>query len=342
MSEEIVPALAQSTPKLMGEHLPGAGYGVVRVEADAIYGGTVARFHMSARRPFRAKVSGEILRLLHGQIEPAGEWIASVGSPQNQEIEAELRGLFHETRVRGTADEGPWCRYGMRFYPFISSSLCLRVVCDEPLVRNLMVHLPNTFARIWYASKVSADSHMVPVSDKSVGKDRSLYLYRSHAEAATFQADIRVRLGGPELAAIVVYPLIYWILALITLAILAREPNPTLVLGALGALFAFMLKEWREARAPQQNTLLTAAYVLAGLGAAAWAGLWRAMHLLGIGWAPLEVTSVLILLIIYLILRDVRRFEFTGLLPKHVEWVWSRLIRQADWEQRQACGSEDA
>jgi hypothetical protein len=342
VSEGVVRALGQSMPKPMRDVPPRPRNGVVRVEADAIYGGTVARLHITDGRPFRVKVSGETLRVLRGEIEPDGEWLASVGSEQNQELQVELLGLFHETSTRRAVGEGPWHRYGMRFYPFISSSLHLRVECGAPLVRNLMVDFPSTFLAIWYARAVRSEPRVTAHFDQSVGKDRSLYLIRWDTEVASFQADFLVRLGGRELAAIVLYPLIYWFLALVTLAVFAWEKNPTLALGGLGALFAFMLREWREARAPQQNTLLTAGYVLAGIIATAWVGLWRAVRVLGVGWAPLVVASALILVILGLIFRDVRRFALTGVLPNHVEWVWTRLVRQADWEQRQAIDSDNA
>jgi len=113
------------------------------------------------------------------------------------------------------------------------------------------------------------------------------------------------------------------------LAVLYPE-SARIISGAVATLWAFMLREWRQAKSPQQNTLLTRGYLVAGVAALLWAALWKAIGPRAALAVPVVIGGA------WWILRISRYFEERGSLPKSLARYWQREIQRADRKQRRA------
>lgn len=311
----------------MSEALQTTG-GVIRLQADAIYAGSLLRVTVQARQPFTVRVTPMPVQIARGLVMTADASVAAVEKDGVYEVDYVTTDAFVETRVKPGTVEGPACRYGMRFFPFFSSTCEASFAFDVPIVTAVILDLPDDYRMISYRSEV-ASRHGLAERLHSFGSPRSSYVFRFVQPTDSCACSILLRLGGQSLTELVRYPLGYWLLAMAGLAVLYPE-STRIISGAVATLWGFMLREWRHAKSPQQNTLLTRGYVAAGVAAGLWAALWKVNGLRAALAIPLVLVSV------WWILRVCRHFEERGELPKTLSSYWQAAIKRTDRSQRNA------
>ena len=298
----------------------------IHLEADSIFAGTLLRVTVRAQQPFAVRVHPEPIELVSGcQDRSTGKCV-----PMQRDgvhlLEYVTTGAFVETQLAPCTEEGPAFRYGMRFFPFFSSTCTATFEFDAPIVRAVLLDIPEEYRTIWYRSLVEGNGESAQ-QQHSLGNLRSTFIFEFERLQASCRCAILLRLGGQRLTELVRYPLSYWLVALVGLAVL-YDASFRIVLGAVSVLWAFMLRQWRQAKAPQRSTLLTRAYVGAGILSLLWATFWKSVGL----WA--SVALPVVFGAAWWGLRVTRFFEENGQLPRRLARHWQRVIQAADRKQR--------
>lgn len=307
----------------------------VEIVAASIYEHSVVTVRFTAATEFRASISGEIISVRRGA--RAGDLFQSHAKDGVHGIELELIGLFQETRIRSTepiADahgETAHKQYGMRFYPLVSSQILGDIRTEVLTVTHVLIDLPDAYRVIWHLAQVTFGDGSRAQLRHGYGPERSRYVFSWKALANgrdKVKLRIGVRLGGPALLRIAQFPVYYAWLALFIVAVASFAEADTVILGAIGAAWLFMLQQWIGSSLPQRSTLLTWLYLCEGLTVAAWGLAWRAF-----GWGaaimvlPIGLASILIL-------RALSFFHHNGRLPPRAERLWHGQVAERTNDQR--------
>lgn len=292
---------------------------IVSASLDALYGSTIVSLRAESAETFRVAVTGTVLRTSIGRIAAAQECASEEQGPGRHVVELEVLDWIVERAVGDEAAQGPENRYGISFYPFVSSYLRGKIVIagvGEPSLQFL-VDVPDTFRLLYAQANVQFDGRRAAEPRHTQGTERSRFIFADGA-AATIDCDVAVRFSAAHLAELVTYPTAYYLLSLAGIGVAALASRLSIAVTALGALWTFMLREWSKAGVPRRQTLLSAAYVMAAVAAGGWTALWE-----GVGvWAALAIPLVAVMAGGLTAAR--RRFDRTGSLPAAVArgWRW--------------------
>ncbi|MCX6901899.1 MAG: hypothetical protein NTW03_00145 [Verrucomicrobia bacterium] len=304
----------------------------LRISGESIYGHSLARAIFTAEEAFTVQLTGSVITLARGKKGDQANQIHAVEQDGSFGIEVDLLGWIQEKAVGESDCPGPQNRYGMRFYPFVSSFFTANITTTGGSISDVILDLPDAYRLIWYGARVIDPSGRMATLSHAYGPARSQYILSwepKPAAAGEFVILVPVRHGANEILKIVNFPVYYFLLSLlgITLAWITTG-KASFVLAAVGATWTFMLKKWSNSNLPQRNTLLTRAYIIAGGIAPVW----------GLAWLGLGLWSLLLVfpigLMIRLVSRSVEEYRLKGGLPRSVAAYWSKRIELADKTQR--------
>jgi hypothetical protein len=292
---------------------------------DAMYGSTVVRLRMEAVERFRARVSGQLLRVTAGNIETANLIQSEETSAQRQVAEVDVIGWLTERPIGDETAQGAANRYGISFFPFVSSFFRGEVdFGGQQLALRLIIDVPDTMRILYAQAHASFDGRGSVEPRHTMAGDRAQFLFVAPADASELSADVALRFGGARLAELVTYPVSYYSLSLVGIAVAALAGTTAIVVTAVGALWTFMLREWSRAAVPRRSTLLSAAYVTAAVTAAVWGALWEVAG----WWAAFATIPVLALVGGFIAAR--RQFDRSGELPSPIRRIWRRRVLRSN------------
>lgn len=301
----------------------------LKIYAESIYLHSISILTFYSAKEFEITLSPEmeIIQLIKGKQKTLKTIISQKGDGKNNIIEVSIIGFFEERKIfLNNYNNELGAHYGMRFYPFISSIIRGTISCSRKF-DHVSIILPDVFRFIFFQSEIKQNDRK-SILRQSYGKDFSNYIFTWKDEfdgisKYVLKTNVPVRLGGRSLLRIIKFPIYYWLVALLGVAILSSTDKASVVIGAVVAAWLFMLQRWDSSSLPQQETILTGLYLIFG----AILGLWGMMWIL-IG----KITSLLIvpiLIVVYIILEAIRLFNETGELPGFfAEWYAKKVIKK--------------
>lgn len=306
----------------------------LEIVAASIYEHSTATVRFTAAAEFRATISGEVVSLRRGA--RSGDLFASQVKDGVHGVELEIIGIFRETRIRSTepvADaqgETAHSRYGMRFYPLVSSQVTGEIRTEVLPLTHVVIELPDAYRVIWHLGHVIAADGTRARLRHGYGPERSRYIFSWTAtKLGPYRLAIAARLGGPALLRIAQFPIYYAWLTLFIVATASFAESITVLFGAIGAAWLFMLQQWNASSLPQRSTLLTWLYVSEATLVALWGGVWRTFEWGGaLLVPPVAVASILVL-------RALSFFHHNGRLPRYAEQYWHRKVARRTTAQRE-------
>jgi len=302
----------------------------VYISADSIYEHSSVEITLTSESPFSVQVSGEIITLSSGKRKPDKPIIEAVKNNGAFQIKVELLRWLEERTVRHTRGLGPQNQYGMRFYPFVSSFLKGSITAQKSAINSVIVDLPDDFRLIWYRATVKSPNGKAAKLDHAYGPKRSKYLFTWAAEdksVGEYAIKIPVRLGGSKILRLAEFPIFYWLLALVGVAIAAVQNKPSILVAAIAGVWTFMLRQWGVSNLPQRTTILTQGYIIAGTVILLWGVIWWKSQF----WGYIMIAPVLI--VTSLLYKSLRKFSYEGVLPELIERYWSKRIAKIDKRQ---------
>ena len=140
------------------------------------------------------------------------------------------------------------------------------------------------------------------------------------------QSDLKV---VNALLKLVQFPVMYWVLALVGVALASLQEHIGLMTAAIVAAVTFMVRQWSGSNLPQRNTFLTHAhaYLCAAVALMTWGVYWRLFQF----WALLLVIPAIAL--IRVVQRASTLYSLEGAIPESLSRYWSRNVARADHEQ---------
>ncbi len=296
---------------------------VVKISSDSIYLDSIATILIIADSQFEAKISGYCIELTKGTHTDSDALISSVEFDNKHQIELKMLGWFNERLVSEKHPHVLMNAYGMRYYPFVSSVIKGNITLHREQIELVLLDLPDAYRLIWNQAKLLDVGSCEATVKHAFTEERSTYVFRwidCSAETQSIDMNVAVRFGGKSLLRTVNFPFIYWFLSLFIISIASMSGNTNVLLASVGGAWVFMLRQWNASNPPQENTLLTHAYLVLGLFIPIWALTWHEIGLWALGWAPLLIGFIRLMNI------STRTFRTEGVLPKIVAEYWLKSV----------------
>ena len=301
----------------------------VYISSDSIYEHSSIELTLISELAFSVKISGRMIVLKSGKANLENT-IQATHNNGVFVVKAELLGWFKERTVKDGQGAGPENKYGMRFYPFVSSYLSGTITIHKSKINSIIVDLPDDFRIIWYGARVVSPNDEIAELDHAYGPERSKYLFwwpSVQESNGDYKIQVPVRLGGSKMLKLAEFPVFYWLLALMGVAIAAAQNKPSILIAAIVGVWTFMLRQWGNSNLPQRTTILTHGYIFAGVTVLLWGIVWWKSQLLG------YLLTLPIFFIAFSIYKCLRQFGYKGVLPRRIEEYWSRQIYRIDRRQ---------
>lgn len=296
---------------------------ILEIRAESIYMHTISALSFHSVDEFEVELSSEIIQIFKGCKKDETNRIKSIQIDENNySVELSVIGLFQEKTIINDNDK-LGNHYGTRFYPFVSSEIKEIVFCSKTINYVILI-LPDTLSPIFNLSLIYQNSEKTVDIRHSREKDCIKYIFFWEKELNgdkdnTIEFSIPLKYGGTSILRMVEFPICYWIIALIGIALL-YDNNVRIVTGAIVSSLLFMLQRWNKSSVPQRNTLLTHLYFLYGCMLAVWGYSW---YLFGL-WALLLCLPIIFVL--YLTLKNVSSYSKYGKLTKFFSEKYAKLI----------------
>jgi len=298
---------------------------VVTLRAESLLSSATVTLEASSPAPFGLVPSGTVLDIGQGRLGDAGSWRSEEAGAGRHVLSLEVLDWMTERAVEDDALNGAAERYGISYFPFVSSYVRGHLELDpgsDPRPLLLVLDVPDEVRPIYRQAHVFHDGELAPEPRHAPAGERSRFIFGAPSPAKHVSVDVAVRFGAARLAELVTFPLYYFALSLGGIAVAALAARPSLVVAAVGALWTFMLREWSHAKVPRRRTLLSYGYGVAALVAALWAIIWEAFEL-----PEGAVAGALVLVLLTFLTRARARFDATGELPRAVRRPWRRWVR---------------
>ncbi|UFS70256.1 hypothetical protein LPW11_20570 [Geomonas sp. RF6] len=296
---------------------------------DSIYSDSLVEITLVSSKPFTVCFNCKIVHVAVGVCSDyVGSRMNSVQKDGSYRIVFHSLGCIKQLSVESPHGDGPHASYGMRWFPFVSSSIQCAITANLAIA-CVVLDAPDAFRLIWYSADVKDPDCNKAMLSHSYAPDRSKYVFMWDDDTAPgeYRISSQIRLGGMILLKALNIPMYYGILTLIGTAA-ASFQSKSLALGAVVAAWLFLLRQWSSLALPQRNILLTRIYQAGGLVIAAWTLMW-----VYCGWAGLSAI-VAISLAYYRLSEVMNDFSFVGRLPPHWEQHWSQSVYVADLSQK--------
>jgi len=295
---------------------------VFKISFESIYMHSLATLEITQNEEFKINFdSWKVIELDYG-IDNSNGKVMSVLDDNKHKIKMKVANFISERTVYEKSAFSFGNHYGMRFFPFISSILNHNFSIDTTNPINFLISVPDKFRFIYYISTINNENFK-----HSYGVSESEYLFElqpinsSHQE---INMNLAIRLGGSNFWGLITFPIVYWIISLLAVGMASIAGNMGVVVGAIAAVWLFILRHWKNSNLPQQDTILTKLYATsAGI-----LGIW------GIGYELLgNISLILIPPVMALILAIFycnRHFNLTGELPLKVAKFFAKRVEQSD------------
>ena len=298
------------------------------IKADSIYQDSIVEISATATRQFKVAFKATILNVISGTLNDKQNCeVVAIEKDGIYILSLQITGWFSEREVYATDETGPHTKYGMRFFPFVSSFLFGNLTTSNLPINTVILDLPDKFRLIWYGAEILNPNNVKGELKHSKGKDRSKYYFLwndQNEQAGQYKFKIPVRIGGAELLRLTYFPAYYYILALCAVTLSAFADKVSILIAAIVGTWTFMLRHWGRSNLPQRNTLLTHLYIIAGIYIFIWGFAWKRFHF----WALFLIIPTVILLVLFF--QSLRKFNLEGILPSIVTKYWSRQIKKID------------
>lgn len=296
------------------------------IKSDSIYMHSTATITMKSDNEFSASINLEIIDLYKGRYDKAHNLLTSEkGDSGRFYIEFLSIGFFQERNAFSEKSCEKTAHYGMRFYPFISSLIKGKFVTSQ-VVNSIIFELPDKFRFIFFKSNVF-QSDSLAILRHSYGDLNSKFIFKWESPIEISNkyetiVNVPVRFGGTSFLRLVKFPIYYWLIALLGVALLSITEKPNVVIGAIATTWLFMLQRWNNSNLPQQFTLLTKFYLIFGVTLGIWGVCWEVFSY----WALLLVLPIGVLSI--LTLKAINHFNLRGYLPDYIaKWNGKKVIK---------------
>jgi hypothetical protein len=312
----------------------------INIKAKSIYMHSLSVIEFVSANKFTVKLSNEIISLELGNLTSNG-YIESIKKENNHIIHLDLIGLFSEREII-TDKENPLNKqlgnhYGMRFYPFISSSIISNITIKNGTVGQIIIELPDQFRWIFFKSNIYQNGKLAQ-RRHSYDADISKYVFDwtnqdyQISKENKLSFDIPIRLGSATLDKLIKFPIYYWIISLFGVFVTAFTEDYRFVIAAVAATWLFMVERWSKSNLPQQNTLLTFFYLIAGFITAIWGA---CMSLKESNLCITFTISIILILLIIVcfvvsLFRLINFFKLKGKLPYKLAYFYSKWIIKGD------------
>lgn len=250
----------------------------IEVALDNIYNHAITKVKCYGCEPFTLNIGQacHIVTIESGTLASGYEFSSIIDKGKNI-LQFSCIGLVTERKFRSGATDTDLNSYGMQYFPFISSEIQIRWSTSGSIIDALSITLPESIRVIWFRQSVERDGSYAQISH-SQGEKESVYTFiwqnSDDLSGMNLSARIPVRLGGREYLTIVSFPLWYYCLSLIGVALLSFQDKPNITFAGVAAAWVLMLRHFTKANVPQMNTVLRDMYVLLGSFLLYWAIFW--------------------------------------------------------------------
>jgi hypothetical protein len=297
---------------------------------DSIYDDSSCRIVMTSFDDFKAEFSGELLKVHTGTLQ-GNALVEAEKDGSRYKIDVDLiRWVFERKIDNSVTGFRTSNQYGMRFFPFVSSSIKGHIAVKNNKISVAIIELPDKYRFIRTGIEVffGKSGNTRTLHDR--GEDKSRYIFlpddRENLEDR-LNVDIPVRLGGNALLRITEFPIYYGIISFLAVALAALTKDGRVVVASLVAVYSFMLRHWLNSNPPQRSVLLTNLYTFTGIVLVIWGLAWFFLSY----WAGCLLPVILWMFMKYL--KAVRGFSFTGMLPNWLQDYWQSQIDKAEAKQ---------
>lgn len=295
----------------------------VNISADSIFLDSLATISMVSPSPFDVEINNTIIDITKGFLSATLNAIQSVESDGRHVVEVVVTEMFKEKLVSDNYTKNLKNAYGMSFYPFVSSLLDSKIIVSNQPINIVLLDLPDSYRILWSKANVVDGNSYKAFLRHAFGLERSKYIFRwseRGKESNSIQLAIPLRLGGKALLRITNFPFMYWLLSLFIIAIASTSDKTSILLASVGAAWIFMLRQWNLSNVPQENTLLTHAYLVHGLFIPIWAASWHYYSNWALAWLPIVIAFI------YAIQVSTHRFKRDGMLPRSIAEYWLKAV----------------
>jgi hypothetical protein len=300
------------------------------------YAFSTVRICAAAEHPFSLDVSPAHVYTTKRGFTEGSSLVHSAGADGLWEIDADITGVFAQLPVRAGEElrygRGPGierAEYGVRFYPFFSSVLKLRLAVSRGL-RSVTVEDRAEVRLLWdRASQLRHDGsteQLVRAHSPSGWRQT----FRYSPAAPTVELTVPVVASRRFLFRVVVFPLVTFAGSLVAVFAAHVLLDSEAVVAALGASATLLLREAVQSERAHQANLGNALLGVEGLLVLAWAA--------GLTLLP---TAVMIGIAVVLVAAGVSlvgltgRFEYVGRLPWPLASTWARAATALErWRAR--------
>lgn len=306
------------------------------LSTDSIYQGAICHLTASAEHQLSLSTNAKTLAYIKGSSSDTG--IVSADDKGKHQIEITLLNSIKE-KSTGYSDSGSASRYGMSYFPFISSRFSLEITVSDKL-SDITFELPSSFRIIWVSAIATAPSGEKAFLSTSYGEKISTYVFSwlNAQSEGTYTINFDVRTGGPGLLRAAYFPIYYYFIALCAVAAAGAAKELNVLFGATGAAWVFFLRHVNTCDIPRRNVLLFWATFLLAVFLPVWGIAWKLNSyfysqldkiIIAIGLTEITIVMTIILAI----LRAVRLFEEKGVLPKWMNRLWGYFVKRSEERQ---------
>jgi hypothetical protein len=290
----------------------------IEVALDNIYSHAIAKVKCYGCEPFTLNIgqASQIITIESGTLG-SGYELSSVIDKGKNILQFSCMGLVTQKKFRSGAEDTNLDSYGMQYFPFVSSEIQIDWSTSNSAIDAFSIALPDSFRVIWFRQCVERNGSCAQISH-SQGQKESVYVFNWQnsdelSGTVNLSARIPVRLGGREYLSIVSFPLWYYCLSLIGVAILSFQDKQNITFAGVAAAWVLMLRHFTKANAPQMNTVLRDIYLLLGSFLLFWAIFWVLA-----GFAALFLLLPIVLgAWVYSVVS--KEFNIEGILPERLE-----------------------
>jgi hypothetical protein len=298
----------------------------VVIKSDSIYMHSLATITMKSDNEFSVSTNLEIIDLYKGKNNKTHNLLTSEkGDSGRFYIEFLALGFFQERNAFSDNNCEKVAHYGTRFFPFISSLIKGKFVASQ-IINSIMFELPDKFRLIFFQANVIQNNSLATLRH-SFGDLSSKFVFtwkNSIEKSDNYETivDVPVRFGGTSFLRLVKFPIYYWLIALLGVALLSITEKPNVVIGAVATTWLFMLQRWNNSNLPQQFTLLTKFYLIFGVTLGVWGVCWETLSY----WALLLIAPIGVLT--FMTLKAINHFNLKGFLPAYIaKWNAKKVIK---------------
>lgn len=257
--------------------------------------------------------------------------VTAVKSGDEYKIVASVFGTYAQMPVRKDEElrfgRGPGTErveYGVRFYPFISSTfrICLRA--HQGALQQFDVMNASDVRLLWSQAQMtdgSGENLPRQVAHSEAGWRESLSWLPRDFRPQQINLQIPVRANGRAIGKAVLRPMFTWMASMVGIVLAAELGTSSVVVVSVVGTWSFLLREWADSARSHQMNILAALLIYHAVAASIW----------GLALVTSKVAVwVLVGLFTFLsidLFGAAVRFEYSGRLPRRMAVPWAMAAK---------------